>query len=157
MLSHVSISCPGDHCSAGSGWDPEERWIKVMCTQGQVRRRHRLPRSRQSHTVSKRTGGEKSRWIFTDSSKDSSVVLENVAASVIGGKIKGRGAVLASLANMISIRKEGRRKSYVNTKSPAFFKNITASTSVNSTVFTISAPAARSAFTVAASLLTTAS
>jgi hypothetical protein len=48
--------------------------------------------------VSKSSGDERG-WIFSDSSKNCIMVLENVAASVIGGQVKGCGAILASLAH----------------------------------------------------------
>jgi hypothetical protein len=64
--------------------------------------------------VSKRSSDERG-WIFSDRGIDSFVVLENVAASVIGGQVKGYGAILASLAREVDTHKEKRtRGSYFN-------------------------------------------
>jgi hypothetical protein len=48
--------------------------------------------------VSKSSGDERG-WIFSDSSKNYSMMLEDLAASVIAGQIKGCGEILASLAH----------------------------------------------------------
>jgi hypothetical protein len=45
--------------------------------------------------VSKSSGDERG-WILGNRGVDSSVVLEDLAAGVVGGEVKGRGAILAS-------------------------------------------------------------
>jgi len=60
--------------------------------------------------VSKSSGDERG-WVFSDSSKNCSMVLENLAASVIAGQIKGCGAILESLADVIAIiHKSGNKR-----------------------------------------------
>jgi hypothetical protein len=84
-----------------------------MCAQGQRHRRQSLFRGRESSAVSKSSGGERG-WIFSDSSKDRNMVLENVSASVIGGQVKGRGAILVLLADVTAISHErGKKKKLV--------------------------------------------
>jgi len=93
MLGDEHVSRPGNHCRADSGWGPQESWVKLMCAQGQRRRRQSLLRGRESSTMSKSSGDERGR-ILSDSSKDRSMVLEDLAASVIGGQVEGRFAIL---------------------------------------------------------------
>ena len=84
-----------------------------MCAQAQRRRRQSLLRGRESSAVSKSSGDKRGR-IFSDSGVDSFVVLENVAASVIGGQVKGRGAILVFFADVTAISHErGKKKKLV--------------------------------------------
>jgi len=69
---------------------------------GQGGIRHRLPRCRESSTVSKNKGNEDG-GIFHNSSIDGRVMLEDLAASIIGGQVEGCVAILASLAHVIAI------------------------------------------------------
>jgi len=84
MLGNEHNSRPGKHSRAGSGWGPQESWAKMMGAQGQRRRRQSLLRGRKTSAVSERSGDERG-WIFQDSSKDCSMVLDDLAASAIGG------------------------------------------------------------------------
>ena len=88
-LGNEHVLRPDDHCRAGSGWGPQESWVKLMRAQGQRRRRQSLHRGRESSAVRKSSGNERG-WIFSDSSKDRIMVLEDLAASVIGGQVEGR-------------------------------------------------------------------
>jgi hypothetical protein len=58
--------------------------------------------------VSKSSANERG-WILGDGGVDNIMMLEDLAASVINGQVKGRGAILASLTHMTAIHK-GRNK-----------------------------------------------
>jgi len=57
-----------------------------------------------------KSGGDELGWIFIDRGVDSFVVLEDLAASVIGGQVKGCGVILALLADVIAISQERGKK-----------------------------------------------
>jgi len=67
--------------------------------------------------------------IVSHRSKDSRMVLEEVVAGVIGGQVKGCGAILASLAHVMAIHKKWKHKkkaclsSITNTGSKIHFTN----------------------------------
>jgi len=86
-LSDASVSRPRKDCGAGRRLSPQEKGIQLVFTQSEVGCWHGLLGSRQSDTVRSQSA-VKNRWVLFDGRYYSSVVLENLAASVVGSQVK---------------------------------------------------------------------